>query len=639
MRKLFLAGLLVACGTPAPAPSPYAAHSGSMALTGDGKTLFVVDPDADSVSQIDLASRARVREILLNGAHPAPEANGAFTPAVMPRALALSPDDETLYVTGERSGKLYALDVAAGTTRSSDAICSEPVGVVVSGDGRFVYVACTQDDAIVRMDAASLTEDARLAVATEPWALAFAPDGRTLYATHFLRASVTAIDPLAMSVVRTTTIADLAPRGDKRLAHGQPRGLYDAAVRPGGSELWITHTLLATDTAQPELDFESTVFPALSLVDEHGTVEQTLSTNAQDVPGVNGAFADIVSGPRAIAFTHDGAYALVADQDSEDVLVVDAAAHVEVALVRPLPGHQPEGIVVSPDDRFAYVQQRNTNDVAVLDLDRSGGALAVTVEPGTLTTVASDPMPAELRFGQHLFYSANSDEYPITRNHWVSCSSCHLEGRSDAVTWRFTQGPRDTPTNAGGVLGTGFLLRTADRNEVQDYWQTIDIEQGGTFDPNDPAYTPLLDAIAAYVNLGIPVPVPPKTDPTLVAKGAAVFQSAGCAGCHSGPRFTDSGSGNPSLDLDGPVILHDVGTCVAGGDFPDVAHEDIDGDGRAACAFDTPSLTGVASTPPYMHDGSAPTLKDAVDRMLAPSNAQGMSAADEAALVEYLRSL
>ena len=67
---------------------------------------------------------------------------------------------------------------------------------------------------------------------------------------------------------------------------------------------------------------------------------------------------------------------------------------------------------------------------------------------------SSDPMPAELRLGLRLFCSANSSDFPMTRNFWVACASCHMEGHSDAVTWRFAQEPRDTPTNAGGLHDT-----------------------------------------------------------------------------------------------------------------------------------------------------------------------------------------
>ncbi len=189
------------------------------------------------------------------------------------------------------------------------------------------------------------------------------------------------------------------------------------------------------------------------------------------------------------------------------------------------------------------------------------------------------------------------------------------------------------------MLGTGFLFRTADRTRVQDYWHTVNVEQGGSFDPTVDAA--LLDAIATYVNFGIPLPVPPTTDPALVAAGRAIFMRADvhCSECHAGARFTDSGAGNPTLDLGGPIQLHDVGTCVAQ-PYPDVAHDDVAGHARAACSFDTPSLSGLASTPPYLHDGSAATIHDVLEITRGKmGDISSLSTADEAALVEYLRSL
>jgi cytochrome c peroxidase len=268
-----------------------------------------------------------------------------------------------------------------------------------------------------------------------------------------------------------------------------------------------------------------------------------------------------------------------------------------------------------------------------------------------------------LRLGQKLYFSANSDDVPITSNHWVACASCHLEGRSDAVTWLFGQGPRDTPTNAGGLLDTGFLFRTADRTEVQDYFRTINVEQGGHVQPFAAPHKRLLDALAAYVNEAIPAPVPPSTDSSHSIRGAAladlrargedVFLRVGCGRCHGGPAKTDSGAGNPRLDLGGPVVsrpapggvlLHDVGTCAKSGPGPDVDHEDIQGHPRGGCAFDTPALRGLSDSAPYLHDGSAATLADVLPSMLAASalpNAPPavLSADDRQALLEYLRGL
>jgi YVTN family beta-propeller protein len=639
MRSVAVAIVLVAaCGDTTPAPRAVATHSSSIALSAAGDRLFVVDADTDSVSVIDPATRSLVTEISL-GTPLLDTATGAYTPSVMPRALAVSPDGATLFVTGERAGALFAIDVASSQIRSV-AVGSEPIGVIVDPDGTAVFVACSQDDSVVRVDIASLTVTARAKVEHEPWALAWSSDG-ALLASHLVSPKVTVLDPATLDVRATWTLPDIALRdNDARLAHGEPRGLYDLAPRPGTGEVWIPHILLGTDTPQPDLDFETTVFPSLALMRDDGAYRRTLSIDVADIPRVDGSFGDIVSGPHALAFTSDGAYALVVDSNSEDVLVVDTASEAQAALLRPLPGHLPEGIVIAADDSVAYVDERNTGDVAVVRIDRSSAGIALSVD-GVINRRSTDPMPANLRLGQHLFYSANSDEYPITRNHWVACASCHIEGRSDAVTWLFAQGPRDTPSNAGGMLGTGFLFRTADRTRVQDYWQTVNIEQGGRFDPVDQAA--LLDPLAAYVNLGIPAPVPPTTDPALVARGRAVFQdpAVGCAGCHSGARFTDSGAANPGLDLAGTVRLHDVGTCATDASaYPDVPHMDRDGHPREACQFDTPSLTGIASSPPYLHDGRAATLEDVLDMTRGTmGHTEALSAEDRAALVEYLRSL
>lgn len=624
----------------APPPAVRAEHAGSIAIAADGGALYVANPDADSISILDPHARTLVAEIPL-GARPVVAGDGSYAPAIQPRVVALAHDGATLYVTGQRAGALFAVDLAARTVRALP-VCSEPVGLAVAADDRAAFVACTQDDVVVRvaLDAFAVTD--RIAVPGEPWALGWSPSDGTLIATHFLTGAVTAIDPIAARARAATPIPAIAARGDRRLAHGELRGLYAVAARPHTDELWVPHVLLATDTAQPELDFESTVFPAVSIVHAGGGAHATLSTDALAIPGVDGAFGDVVSGPRALAFTGDGALALVVDTDSEDVLAIDAARGTEAALLRPLPGHLPEGLVLAPDDAHAYVDERNSGDVAVIAIarDPATGAVTLAVDGEPIPRFASgDPMPADLRLGQQLFYSANSDVFPITRNHWVACASCHLEGRSDAVTWRFEQGPRDTPSNAGGTRGTGFLLRTADRTRLQDYWHTIDIEQGGTFDPV--AEAPLLDAIAAYVDRAIPLPIPPTTDPARVAAGKAIFERAdvGCASCHHGPRLTDSGDGNPTLDLAGPIVLHDVGTC-ATAPFADAAHLDVAGHPRDACRFDTPSLAGVASTPPYLHDGRAATLRDALVLTRGTmGDITALSPAELDDLVEYLRSL
>jgi cytochrome c peroxidase/DNA-binding beta-propeller fold protein YncE len=656
-----------ACGA-APTPGARAltvrmqqAHSSSLAVSPDHARLFVVNPDADSVSALDLRTHRLLRETALSGAAPAIGADGRYALAVSPRALALSSTGDVVYVTGERSGALYAVSAASGELLAHAFVCSEPIGVAVSADDADVFVACSGDDEIVELSADDLSFVARTTCPRKPWSLAWASDG-SLLATHLLGPGVSrfATEPLALE--QTWSLVDGPARGtppDPTEPHGTVRGIYDVVPRPRGTETWVVHTMLGIDTPQPELDFQRTAFPALSILAQDGRELARLSVLTHPADG--GAFGDVVSGPRALTFSDDGKLAFVADADSEDVLVMDADERVELGIIRPLPGHLPEGVVWV--DGELYVQERSSADVAAFRIDRAGTRVSIVADGRPTPTVLEDPMPPELRLGQRLFYSANSDDLPLTQNHWVACATCHFEGRSDAVTWLFAQGPRDTPSNAGGLLDTGFLFRTADRRRVEDYWQTIDVEQGGHFSSDEPTQRPLLTALAAFVNQAIPAPVPPTTDLShavrgkeladLRARGEAVFESAGCGSCHSGPAKTDSGAGNPELDLAGPVtatptsggvVLHDVGTCVTSGSSPDVSHQDIAGNPRDACAFDTPALRGLADSAPYLHDGSAATLADAVSVMLRarPTSAgapQTLSSDDSSALVEFLRGL
>ena len=114
-RWLALACVLAACkgshdtAPDAPAAPVSTAHSASIAVGSDGVSVFVVNPDADSVSFVDVASHTLLGEVLLAGAHPTVNGSGAYVPAVMPRALALSPDGTTLWVTGQRAGAVYPI--------------------------------------------------------------------------------------------------------------------------------------------------------------------------------------------------------------------------------------------------------------------------------------------------------------------------------------------------------------------------------------------------------------------------------------------------------------------------------------------------------------------------------------------------
>ena len=84
--------------------------------------------------------------------------------------------------------------------------------------------------------------------------------------------------------------------------------------------------------------------------------------------------------------------------------------------------------------------------------------------------------------------------------------------------------------------------------------------------------------------------------PPPALRGLRLFIGAGgCSACHAGPGFSD--------DALHSSLVHSQG---AGGQ-PDPGHP-----GALPNAFRTPGLRGVATTAPWLHDGSAATLCDAV---------------------------
>lgn len=630
-----------------PTPTRYwgaspAPHSGTIALALGDRVAVVAEPDLDTVAVVDLSTQTPVREVAL-GPRLSLTPEGRWQPAYAPRAVAVAPSRGIAFAACEQSGEVASIALAPPAIMRRERVCAGPVSVLVGVGEGSVLVSCAADRAVLALDPESLAVRATRALADEPSALALSNEGDRVYVTFPHTDRVVALDAVTLAELDGASIPSVARGWHRTLAHGVPRVAFDLAARPGSRELWVAHILFATDTAQPALDFESTLFPAIALLDGNALrsapLRPTLSTDSR-LAGVDGAFARVLSGPRALAFLPDGRTALVVGRNSETLTVMDVERGVEKQYVEDLPGAIPDGVAVSRDGARAWVHSRNAGTLIPFAIDREG---RVRIDGPPLPTRASDPMPAALRTGQHVFYTAN-DRYiafPITVNRWIACESCHPDGGTASVTLRFEVGPRDIPDLRQGL--DGFLMRTATRRSAWDFWRTINVEQGGQFLPDDEVLAPFLNALSEYVTRAIPPHVSPTVAPARVAAGRAVFErdDVGCARCHRGERGTDSGIDNPTLDLAGAVRLYDVGTCATDGPWPDRAHRDITGRSRAPCLFDTPALSGVARSAPYLHDGSAATLRD----VLTSRNANGLHGAtrhlnpgDLDALVDYLRS-
>jgi hypothetical protein len=149
-------------------------------------------------------------------------------------------------------------------------------------------------------------------------------------------------------------------------------------------------------------------------------------------------------------------------------------------------------------------------------------------------------------------------------------------------------------------------------DEVQDFENQLRGLNGGTGLMDNSSYfsgshaNPLgdptaglsddLDALAAYVSSLSSFDPSPYFKQSLSQEAQAgkdIFVATGCAACHSGSIFTDSPKN----------VLHAIGT-----------QKSSSGKrlGKDLTGLDTPTLIDVWSSAPYLHDGSAATLQDAI---------------------------
>jgi YVTN family beta-propeller protein len=560
--------------------------SSSIAITSDGATLLVVNPDSNSLTLVDTAGGSVIAEIAVG---------------VDPRAVAVSSDDTTAYVVNQGSDTLSVVDLSTQSVVSSEMVGDRPVGVAVSPDGRFVAVADLGDDQVRFLDAASLRTLSTVAVADRPHGLAFTPDGCHLLVTHLLGGEVTVLAvrpysyylPLVASSIasQASTVSVTINRVTIDTPHRTISTWPNVAPAPAvlinaaGTRAYLPQTMangLGINT-----HFDTTVFPKVSVLDletqSHRTSEH-IPLPEVDTP---------VGLPWDAALAKLDAELWVVNAASNDLSVIDIsnpthpvrAAHIQV-------GDNPRGVVISPDGSTAYVNNALVGTVSVVDTATYSVTSAITV-----TTL---PLPPPLLHGKRLYHSsARSD---LAQARWISCNTCHVEGEHDGRTWLLRMFPGTTPpgstitrntTSLLGMIETYPLRWSAEWDESADSEFSVRFEQYGTGliagsmnptlgDPNQGrSYD--LDCLAAFIDsLAVPQRVHALT--AAERRGKVIFESTEteCAICHPAPLYTD-------------LQVHDVGTADGPGEW-------------FGPLIDTPTLRFLYDSAPYLHDGSAATL-------------------------------
>ncbi len=581
--------------------------------TGNAR-LWVVNQDNDSVTVFDAVTHAKVREIVVGTA---------------PRAIAVAPNG-FIWVTNRQSATISVINPDSLAVANTIGLprASQPYGLAFAPDGAHAFVALGATGQLVKLDAVSFAQLGSVNVGPNPRHISIAPDG-SVYVARFITpplpgestaavqttvgsvdygGEVVVVDGGALSVTRTIVLRHSDKPDFENQGRGIPNYLGAPAISPDATHAWvpskqdnIKRGALRDGTG---LNFQSTVRAVSSRIALAAGAEDHAARIDHDNAGV----------ASAAIFDQRGIYLFVALETSREVAVV--SAHGGHELFRFDVGRAPQALALSADGQRLYVNNFMDRTVGVFDLTPLLNTGAINVPAlATLSAVGTEKLSATVLKGKQLFYDARDPR--LARDRYLSCASCHNDGGSDGRVWDLTsmgEGLRNTINLRGRAAGQGHLHWSNNFDELQDFEgqiRTLALGTGLMSDADFNAGTrsqPLgdpkagrsadLDALAAYVaSLATFDASPYRTTSgaltSAASAGKTVFTNMNCGSCHSGTAFSGSGANT----------LVDIGTIkpASGSRL-----------GGALTGIDVPTLRDVWATAPYLHDGSAATLGDAV---------------------------
>jgi cytochrome c peroxidase len=270
---------------------------------------------------------------------------------------------------------------------------------------------------------------------------------------------------------------------------------------------------------------------------------------------------------------------------------------------------------------------------------------------------------SKARLGQRLF-----NDVRLSADGSMSCASCHDlssggdDGLQVSVGINGQVGYLNTPTvlNASLNFVQFWDGRAGSLEEQIDLTVTNPAEMGGQWDEIErklgidssmlnafskifderPARAQIVDALATYLRVLVtpnaPIDLFLMGDSDALSgsqrAGYALFKQYGCVSCHQGRGI--GGNFFQRLGVMDDYFKDRQRTTAA-----DLGRYNVTGREEDRYKFKVPGLRNVAETAPYLHDGSAQTLKDVVRIMVEVQ--LGRTATDEevATLVSFLEAL
>lgn len=519
-----------------------ATYSSPIAITANDQFVWVVNPDNDSVSVLEVGGGLNLKRAELKV-------------GVNPRSLAITPNGQKVYVTNMASGSVTVIDAATRKATRVIPVGREPFGCALSPDGAKLYVANFSSDSLSIIDVATDAVTQTVSnIAIKPRGIAVTSDamGNRVFITHFLAQPASAMSVEGRddgkqgrvtffhdAAVQTTAVIPLNPIADTGFSSNgsvldriAPTDPATFTFVTGAFPNLLQSIVIKGNRAYVPNTGSSPNGPVRFNVNLQGllaSVDLTTNTDAGETLNLNrGVQFEPVgtrlfnTNPIAIAFKSgaDEGFAVLAatnrlvrvqlDADGTPTINAPASDMAPSGIVRIPVGKNPQGIALNSSDTRAYVMNYISRDVSVVDI---GGPSATQFTE--IARIASAGLPAAgtqaaiVHRGHELFNTSvgpagtqpNSTP-PAGRMSdfgWGSCYGCHPDGLTDGVTWMFGAGPRQTismestaehPQPPGSMLNANgapllpafkqrVLNWSAERDEIQDFELNIRGVSGG----------------------------------------------------------------------------------------------------------------------------------------------------------------
>ncbi len=550
-----------------------------------------------------------------------------------PAGLAWAPDGKLLFVAERGAGSLAVVDPNATAVIRRIPVARYPISVATRGD--LLVVTDNGCDSLIVLDRASGLEKARIPCAYRPWDVAIRPDG-SMAVVGNLTPHGDARSPTHAGVVTLVDLVGLRKLADLALPSGST-SLHGIATSPDNRFAYVLHSIGRFTLPTTQIERGWVMTHGMSIIDL--SARRVRSTIVFDLANLGAA------DPWEISLSADGATAWISLAGTGELAQIDLRLLHQLLDGKAPPavmGLLPAGsiwaqMVKDPGrgtdlsgDLMALSSAGVMKRIAVPAQGPRGlawsaaGGLAVAsyfsgevllIDPVTMavrhtvTLGAPTGQDAE-REGERLFFDARQ-----CFQQWLSCASCHPEGRADGLNWDLLNdgigNPKNTkplhlahrtpPSMATGIresmeiaTAKGFMaiqfrsMEESQLEQVRAYIRSIPLEPSPYLLASEGRSLSCTTCHQAGPLASLPknhMPISGELSAE-ASRGLSLFRDpkVGCASCHTGPLFTD-------------LKMHDVGT----------GHER---DRRRD--FDNPTLYGLWRTAPFLHDGSAATLMDLI---------------------------